>query len=70
MGLIISFGLAVGRSASFYTRFSSIEVARAVEESGWGASLVLSEEVLAKVRFWRENVRKLNGQRIWREAGV
>jgi hypothetical protein len=70
VGLIISFGLAVGRSARFYTRFSSIEVARAVEESGWGASLVLSEEVLAEVRFWKENVRKLNGQRIRREAGV
>ena len=51
VGLIISFGLAVGRSARFYTRFSSIEVARTVEEDGWGASLVLSEEVLAEMKF-------------------
>ena len=32
--------------------------------------MVLSEEVLAEVRFWKENVRKLNGQKIRREAGV
>jgi hypothetical protein len=70
VGLVISFGLAVGRSARFYMRFSSIEVARTVEESGWAASLVLSEEVLAELRFWRENVRRLNGQKIRREAGV
>ena len=70
VGLIISFGLAVGRSARFYTRFSSIEVARAVEKSGWGAALVLSEEVLSEVRFWVKNLRELNGQRIRREAGV
>ena len=70
VGLIISFGLAVGRSARFYTRFSSMEVARAVEVGGWGASLVLSEEVMAEVRFWVQNLRELNGQKIRRQAGV
>ena len=70
VGLVISFGLAVGRSARFYTRFSTIEVARAVEEKGWGACLVLTEEVLAELRFWRENLRALNGQKIRRRAGV
>ena len=70
VGLIISFGLAVGRSARFYTRFSTIEVARAAEEKGWGACLVLTEEVLAELRFWRENLRALNGQMIRRRAGV
>ena len=70
VGLVISFGLAVGRAARFYTRFSSIEVVRAAEEKGWGASLVLSEEVLAELRFWREKLRALNGQKIHRKAGV
>jgi hypothetical protein len=70
VGLVISFGLAVGRSARFYTRFSSIEVARVAEEKGWGACLVLTEEVLAELRFWRENLRALNGQKIRRKAGV
>ena len=51
LGLIISFGLAVGRSARFHTRFSTIEVARTTEK-GWGACLVLTEEVLAELRFW------------------
>jgi hypothetical protein len=32
--------------------------------------LVLTEEVLAELRFWRENLRALNGQKIRREAGV
>ena len=70
VGLIISFGLAVGRSARFYTRFSTIEVARVAEEKGWNACLVLTVEVLAELRFWKENLRKLNGQKIRREAGV
>jgi hypothetical protein len=30
----------------------------------------LSEEVLAELRFWRENLRALNGQKIRRRAGV
>ena len=70
VGLIISFGLAVGRAARFYTRFATIEVARVAEEKGWNAWLVLPVEVLAELRFWRENLRKLNGQKIRREAGV
>mgnify|MGYP006922982776 CR=1 FL=1 len=70
VGLIISFRLAVGRSARFYTRFSTIEVARVAEEKGWSTCLVLTEEVLSELRFWKENLRKLNGQKIRREAGV
>ena len=70
VGLIISFQLAVGRSARFYTRFSTIEVARVAEEKGWSTCLVLTEEVLSELRFWKENLRKLNGQKICREAGV
>ena len=70
VGLIISFRLAVGRSARFYTRFSTIEVARVAEEKGWSTCLVLTEEVLSELRFWKENLRKLNGQKICREAGV
>ena len=46
-----------------------MEVARTVEVSGWGASLVRSEEVLGE-RFWELNVRRLNGQRIRQGAGV
>ena len=70
VGLIINFGLAVGRSARFYTRFSSMEVARAVEVGSWGASVVLSEEVMVEVRYWVQNLRELNGQKIRRQAGV
>ena len=70
VGLIISFGLAVGRSARFYTKFATIEVARVAEEKGWKAWLVLPVEVVAELRFWKENLRKLNGQKIRREAGV
>ena len=40
------------------------------EEKGWSACLVLTEEVLSELRFWKENLRKLNGQKIRREAGV
>ena len=69
VGLIISFGLAVGRSARFYTRFATIEVARVVEEKSWKAWLVLPVEVVAELRFWRENLRRLNGQKIRREGG-
>ena len=70
VGLIISFGLAVGRSARFYTRFATIKVARVVEEKSWKAWLVLPVEVVAELRFWKENLRRLNGQKIRREAGV
>ena len=41
-----------------------------VAEKGWSTCLVLTEEVLAELRFWKENLRKLNGQKIRREAGV
>ena len=34
VGLIIGFGLAVGRSAGFYTRFFTIKVAKVLEERG------------------------------------
>ena len=32
--------------------------------------MVLSKAVLDEMRFWEQNVRRLNGQRIRREAGV
>ena len=70
VGLIISFGLAVGRSARFHTRFSTIEVARVLEEKGWEAWLVLPLEVVGELRYWRANLRRLNGQRIRKKAGV
>ena len=70
VGLIISFGLAVGRSARFYTRFSTTEVARVSEEKGWEAWLVLSVEVLEELPYWRANLRRLNGQKIRKRAGV
>ena len=50
VGLIISFGLAVGRSARFYTRFSAIEVASVAEEKGWEAWLVLPVEVFTGIQ--------------------
>ena len=58
VGLIISFGLAVGRSARFYARFSTIEVARVSEEKGWEAWLVLPLEVLAELRYWKANLEE------------
>ena len=70
VGLIISFGLAVGRSARFHTRFATMEVARVADEQGWSASLVLSMEVVSELRYWSENLRRLNGQPIRKEAGV
>ena len=70
VGLIISFGLAVGRAARFHTRFSTMEVARVVEGQGWGAMVVMSVEVIAELRFWKANLRRLNGQRIRKMAGV
>ena len=70
VGLIISFGLAVGRAARFHTRFATMAVARLVEEKDWGASLVLSEEVVAELRYWKLNLRRLNGQPIRKKAGV
>ena len=30
----------------------------------------MTEEVLAELRFWRENLRALNGQKICRRAGI
>ena len=70
VGLIISFGLAVGRSARFHTRFATMEVARVVEEKDWGASMVLTMEVVSELRFWKANLRRLNGQPIRKRAGV
>ena len=70
VGLIISFGLAMGRAARFHTRFSTMEVARVVEAQGWGASVVMPAEVIGELKFWRENLRRLNGQRIRKAAGV
>jgi len=56
VGLIISFGLAVGR-------FAMMAVARMVEED-WSASLLLFKEVVAELRYWEKNPRRLNGQPI------
>ena len=70
VGLIISFGLAVGRSARFYTRSSTMEVARVAEEKGWEAGLVLPLEVVLELRYWKENLRRLNGQKIRKKAGM
>ena len=70
VGLLISFGLAVGRSARFFTRFSPMQVAKVVDAHGWGASMVMPGEVVKELRFWRENLRSLNGQRIRKMAGV
>ena len=70
VGLIISFGLAVGRAARFHTRFSTMEVARVVETQGWGAMVVLSGEVITELQFWKANLRRLNGQPIRKMAGV
>ena len=57
VGLIISFGLDVVRSARFYKRFSTIKVARVAEEKGWEAYLVLPVEVVAELRYWKKNLR-------------
>ena len=70
VGLLISFELAVGRSARFHTRFATMMVAKVVEERGWSASFRLSVEVVTELRFWQQNLRRLNGQKIRKRAGV
>ena len=47
-----------------------MEVARVADEGGWSASLVRYMEVVSELRYWRENLRRLNGQPIRMEAGV
>ena len=68
VGLIISLGLAVGKSAGVYARFFTIKVAKVAEGRGWEAWLVLSVEVLEELRYWRVNLRRLNWIR--KKAGV
>ena len=46
VGLLISFGLAVGRVARFFTRFSTMVVVKVVEAHSWGASMVMLVEVV------------------------
>ena len=58
---MISFGLAMGRSARCYTSFSTMEVAMVAEDKGWEAGLVLPLEVVSELRYWKENLRRLNG---------
>ena len=70
VGTIISFGLALGRVARFHTRFSSMQIAEVAEKRGWAASLVFQPEVVEELRFWEKNLRRLNGQRIRKTAGV
>ena len=70
VGVLISFGLAVGRAARFHTRFATMEVARVVDKQGWDDILVMSGEVIKELVFWKKNLRALNGQSIRKKAGV
>lgn len=47
-----------------------MQVAKVVDAYGWDASMVMTEEVIKELRFWRKNLRILNGQKIRKMAGV
>ena len=70
VGLIISFGLGMGRACRFYTRFSSMQVAKVSREQGWKSNILLEEETVRELRFWRLNMKRLNGQMIRKAPGV
>ena len=70
VGLIVSCGPAVGRAARFRTRFASIQVAEAVEKSGWNGELEVEHEVKEELRFWAENLDSVDGQLIRKTASV
>ena len=70
VGLITSFGLGMGRACRFYTRFSSMQVAKVSREKGWKSSILLADETVRELRFWRLNMKRLNGQMIRKTPGV
>ena len=70
VGLVISFGPGMGRACRFFTRFSSIIIAKVSEESGWKSKVKMPEEVVKELYYWRKNLRVLNGQMIRKSPGV
>ena len=70
IGLIILCAPALGRMATFRTRFSTMWIQEIADTFGWKGHGVMSKEVLEELRFWRDNVDKYNGQLIRKAAGV
>ena len=60
-GLIGSFTLAMGSVARFYSRGMLSQVAKMVNREGWESAGVLEERVIGELKFWQDNLRKLNG---------
>ena len=60
-GLLGSFTLAMGSVARFYSRGMLSQVARTVNKEGWESSCIPDERVVGELRFWQDNLRKLNG---------
>ena len=60
-GLIGSFSLAMGNVARFHTRGMLTQVARVVNRGDWESECVPDKKVVAELKFWKENLRSLNG---------
>ena len=60
-GLLGSFTLAMGSVARFYSRGMLSQVAKVVSKEGWESSCIPDEKVVGELRFWEDNLRKLNG---------
>ena len=63
-GMIGSFSLAMGNVARFHTRGMLTQVAMVSGKAGWESSCKMDERVIREIRFWKENIRELNGWRM------
>ena len=69
-GLIISCGLAIGRSARFHTRSSVRWIQDGVDYQGWGASGVLPRRVRDELWFWVKRIADFECQSIRKAARI
>ena len=69
-GLIGSFNLAMGEVTKFHTRSLLMKVAEIVNAFGWNGWGLVGERGEEELRFWLQNMRGLNGNRMRKEDRV
>ena len=70
VGLLGSFGLAMGEVVRFQTRAMMMNIARVTEDGQWGRSTVLGSREREELAFWAENLRTINGFRMRKQDRV
>ena len=68
--LLTSLRPALGDMTRFRSRSMLQLVAKAQERFGWGGGVRLDNKAMDELKFWRENVERLNGFPIRPRAGL